>query len=144
MMADNFNLTFEGHNGETRTVTIPMVAGHLVSALDTNVAAVSAAGLLRRSVTSGVQSFASGGPYAENVRVEMGLRLHWRDNTTGRTGYFTIPAPDWDALTVTGDSVDLAGGTALPALITELETNGRTPYDNNTFTITSAEIVGRK
>jgi len=143
-MADSFNYTIEGYEGETRTVSIPMLEGSLVSQLDTNVGAVTAGGLLRRSVTTGIQNFVSGGPYDKSVQTEMGLRIHWRDSTTGRTGYFTIPAPDWTALTISGNNVLLADAGAMAALVTDLETHMRSPYDDNNVTITRAEIVGRR
>jgi hypothetical protein len=143
-MADSFNFTIEGYQGETRTFSIPMLAGTLVSQIDTEIGAVAAGGLLRRSVTTGIQNFVSGGPFDATVQTEMGLRVHWRDNDTLRTGYFTIPAPLFSALTITNNNVLLADASVMAALVAELETNMRSPYDNHEVTITRAEIVGRR
>ena len=78
-------------------------------------------------------------PYAQ---VELGLRLHYQDNVTGKKYFLTIPAPDLSIVAQTGsDQIDLEEVT-VAALVTAIEAVAVSP-DGNPITIERGVIVGR-
>lgn len=142
-MATNINLTIRDGRKRTSTVAIPVADGTAANALDTVVDGVSAGVLARRSVTTGLANLSDAEAASEAIMIENGLRVYWNDATTGRSGFFTIPCPDIAALDVTDGVVNLADASVMAALVTALETNGRSPIDGNAITITKALVVGR-
>jgi hypothetical protein len=76
------------------------------------------------------------------AQVELGLRIRVADTVNGESGYYTIPCPDMDALTILNDQVTLADGGVMAALVTEFEANVLS-RDGNVISVTGAEVVGR-
>lgn len=140
----NINLTVRDISNSTATTSFGAQDAAADDGLDTLVDAVTKGVLARRSVTSAITVISSGVPVDPMARNEIGLRLYWVDDVTGRTGYYTVPAPDLDALQVSGDNVNLADAGAMAALKSWLDTNGASPIDGNSVTVTEARVVGRK
>ncbi len=112
------------------------------AALQTDVEAVTNASLQSRTEIADVVSVSSVPAASQWSQVELGLRIHVSDSVNNETGYFTIPSPDLDALTLDADEVELADAGVMAALVTEIETNVLS-RDGNAVTVTRAEIVGR-
>ena len=81
-------------------------------------------------------------PYAQR---EVGLRLFWQETGGNfRKGHLTIAGPDLALIETPGsDLVDLAGVTAVNALVTLLEANMLSPNGEN-ITFYKGVIVGRR
>ena len=75
----------------------------------------------------------------------MKLRVNFVGNSGSPETYVTIACPNLPALTQVGeDEVDITAGTAMPNLVTAMETIMVYPgTDAETITVTSAQIVGR-
>jgi len=82
-------------------------------------------------------------PYAQR---EVGLRFHYIGNTTMKPFFVTLPGPDLSLVTYIGDTdeIDITTGTEVIALVSAIETIGRSPDDDaENITVVRAEVVGR-
>lgn len=82
-------------------------------------------------------------PADEEAQRELGLRIFYYDVTTLKKYHLTIPGPELALMVISGtDVVDLTG-TEMAALVTEFESNVKSP-DGNVIEITRGAIVGRR
>lgn len=129
-------------SNEKSAVRFPINTLTNAAALQTDVEAVTNASLQSRTEIEQVVVVSSVPAASQWSQVELGLRIHVSDSVNNETGYFTIPSPDLDALTLDADEVELADAGVMAALVTEIETNVLS-RDGNAVTVTRAEIVGR-
>lgn len=86
-------------------------------------------------------------PASHYAQRESKLLIRYRGATSGKLFTVTLPTVDLAKLTfVPGgkDAVDITTGAEMIALVTAIETIGRTPdSDTETITVESAQFVGR-
>lgn len=81
-------------------------------------------------------------PASAWAKRELGIRIFFVDDVSGKKGHLTVPGPDLDTLTVVDDVVTLADGDIMAAFVTAFESDALSP-EGNALTVTRAVIVGR-
>ena len=83
-------------------------------------------------------------PTSELAQRELKLLIGFTDDTTGKKYTTTIPAPDISLFSMSAgsDFVDITNGAAVLALVTAMETYGRSELGNN-ITVNYMKVVGR-
>ena len=142
-MTKNINYTIQGYGGDTGTVSIPVADATADDALDTMVGNLTRGNPSKRSVTAGATNLGGVPPVDVNAQIEQGIRFYWSDDVTGRTGYFTVPAPDLPNLTLSGNEFSLTSADAVQTFVDWYNINGETPIDGNAATISAARYVSR-
>lgn len=116
--------------------------GNLKTAIDNLTLGVLARDLWVGDSTN-ISDLVPASPFAQR---EIGLRFHYTGDTTNKAYFVTLPCPDLAAVTYIGDTDDvlLADAGVVAAMVTAMETIGRTPDDDTeTITVQRAEVVGR-
>jgi len=144
--------SFRDFSEERSTVDFAIVdltAGNIaanLTAFDTVAAAIDGVTLgtlaTRRlvAVDEVVSSVIPANPFAQR---ELKWLVRYTDTVNGKSGSLEIPTADPTGIMVAGtDRMDLSITGTPTALVTALETNGRT-VDGNTFNITGIFLVGR-
>jgi hypothetical protein len=134
--------TFADHGGEKSSVSLPVDALTDDTTIRAVIAAVTIGELQKATLISDDSVVSSDNAASVWAQVELGLRIRVADTVNGESGYYTIPCPDMDALTILNDQVTLADGGVMAALVTEFEANVLS-RDGNVISVTGGEVVGR-
>lgn len=133
---------YADYGGEKSSVSFNLDALANEGALRTPLEAITLGQLQKVTKVDSEDLVSSANASSPWAQVELGLRIHLADGTTGESGYITIPCPDIANLTIVNDLVTLADAGLMAALVTQIEAHVLS-RDNNAVTVSSAEIVGR-
>lgn len=147
-------IVIRDHRGQTSTSSFahyPLTVLNLGDfftqwgALKTAIIGVSRGELAKENVKLDETVLSGLNATSEEARRELKLRVNFVGNSGSPETYVTIACPNLPALTQVGeDEVDITAGTAMPNLVTAMETIMVYPgTDAETITVTSAQIVGR-
>lgn len=132
--------------GEPADITTVGDADDGLDALATTIAAVSLANLAKQSMTIQEEEPANSNPGNALAQRELGLRIFYQGDSSGKRYHFTIAAPDLASLTFVAGS-DLVDITVAPmaALVTDIENWVKPAYGAGTeaVTVLRALVVGR-
>lgn len=151
-MTSSVSLTIRDHSDELSTVTFPIGAvdetnwvlnNTKIAALEAAVTAATTGNVAFRTLTAYRTVVDDNRPLNPYAQREIGLRLFYSDNVTGKKFHLTIPAPDLIVMSQGGtDLIDLTGSLADPivAAMQALMVSA----DGNPVTIYKGLIVGRR
>ena len=151
-MASKVSFTIRDHSDELSSVAFPIAAvdettwvltNTRIAALQAAVAAATTGNIAFRTLTAfreAVDDNRPANPYAQR---EIGLRLYYSDDVTGKKYHLTIPAPDLIVMSQGGtDLIDLTGSLADP-IVAAMQAL-MVSEDGNPVTVYKGLIVGRR
>ena len=68
------------------------------------------------------------------------LRIHWTDDVTNESGFYSLPTIDANELTIVGKEVSMTDPQKVIDLVASVNTNWSSPK-NNAITVTKLELV---
>lgn len=151
-MPSSVSFTVRDHSDELSTVTFPIGAvdetswvatDALIATLQAAVAAATTGNIAFRTLTAYRQVIDDNRPLNPYAQREIGLRLFYSDDVTGKKYHLTIPAPDLIVMSQGGtDLIDLTGSLADP-IVAAMQALMVSP-DGNSVTVYKGLIVGRR
>lgn len=107
------------------------------------IAAVTRCNFVKHQLTAVTYNDLNEVPADKDAQIEIRLRIDYTDNVNGRTGFFTIPAPNLDVFGQVGsDEVD-RDEVSVAALFSVIEANC-VSRDDNAITVQRGVVVGRR
>jgi len=107
------------------------------------IAAVTRCNFVKHNLTGVSYADLNEIPADADAQNEIRLRIDYTDNVNGRTGYFTIPAPNLDVFGQTGSDVIDPEEITVAALFTAIETYA-VSRDDHPITVQKGVVVGRR
>ena len=151
-MASKVSFTIRDHSDELSSVAFPIAAvdettwvltNTRIAALQAAVAAATTGNIAFRTLTAFREVVDDNRPLNPYAQREIGLRLFYSDDVTGKKYHLTIPAPDLIVMSQGGtDLIDLTGSLADP-IVAAMQTL-MVSEDGNTVTVYKGLIVGRR
>lgn len=151
-MTSKVAFSIRDHSDELSTVAFPIpavdetnwvVTNTRIAALQAAVAAATTGNIAFRTLTAYrelVDDSRPANPYAQR---EIGLRLFYSDDVTGKKYHVTIPAPDLLVMSQGGtDLIDLTGSLADP-IVAAMQAL-MVSEDGNSVTVYKGLIIGRR
>lgn len=79
-------------------------------------------------------------PSSPFAQAGLKLRIHWTDDVTGESGFYSLPTANLADLNIVGDQVDMTQPVDITNLVTDINTNWSSPK-NNAITVQRMEVV---
>ncbi len=151
-MASKVSFTIRDHSDELSSVAFPIAAvdettwvltNTRIAALQAAVAAATTGNIAFRTLTAFREVVDDNRPLNPYAQREIGLRLFYSDDVTGKKYHLTIPAPDLIVMSQGGtDLIDLTGSLADP-IVAAMQAL-MVSEDGNPVTVYKGLIVGRR
>lgn len=134
------NVVFIDQEGNTASLGYYMAALTTEAATQALIDAVTLGTVKRRTLISETIDGLDTLPGNNFAQAGMKLRIHYSDDVTNKTGFYSIPTVDAAALTIVGKEVSLTAPQAMVDLVADINANWESP-DGNAITVVRAELV---